>query len=99
MTQLVKFPRRSEWNNLLKRPSERHDDIKKVVENILAAVKNRGDEAIREYSRLYDGVALEQFEVAQEEWLSADAVAAELKAAISAAIKNIIAFHKAQRSE
>lgn len=99
MIQLVKFPPRSEWDTLLKRPVERQDDIKTAVKNILATVRNKGDEAIKEYSRLFDGIALERFEVTQEEWLSADTIAIELKNAINAAIKNITTFHKTQPSE
>jgi histidinol dehydrogenase len=67
------------------------------VADILKEVKERGDEAIRKFSLLFDKVSLADIEVSSEEIEAAIAfVDEELKAAIDQAKKNIELFHQNQ---
>ena len=59
-------------------------------------VRARGDDALREIGQRFDGVALESFEVADEEFAAAEAaVPAELKTAMRDAARRIERFHRA----
>jgi histidinol dehydrogenase len=80
------------------RRSERTDPGRRAqVEAVLAAVRERGDEALREYSERFDGVRLERFEVgADERARGADAVDATVRAAIDQAIERVTEFHRHQ---
>jgi histidinol dehydrogenase len=69
-----------------------------VVREILAAVRERGDGALREYSARFDGLAAEvALRVSREEMEAAwDATGEELKAAMRLAQANIRAFAEKQ---
>lgn len=59
-------------------------------------VRARGDDALREISQRFDGVAPESFEVADEEFVAAEAaVPADLKTAMRDAARRIERFHRA----
>lgn len=51
--------------------TEEKNDIAHVVSQIIAEVRQKGDEALREYSQRFDGAALEVMEVTSEEMQSA----------------------------
>ena len=69
-----------------------------VVREILAAVRERGDVALREYTARFDGLAAEQpLLVSREEMQSAwEATSEELKAAMRLAQANIRTFAEKQ---
>jgi histidinol dehydrogenase len=69
-----------------------------VVREILAAVRERGDDALRQYSARFDGLAAEVgLRVSREEMEAAwDATGEELKAAMRLAQANICAFAEKQ---
>lgn len=69
-----------------------------VVQEILAAVREHGDSAVREYSAKFDGLTSEQpLLVSREEMQAAwDATSEELKAAMRLAQANIRAFAEKQ---
>ena len=69
-----------------------------VVQEILAAVRERGDAAVREYSAKFDGLSDAQpLQVSREEMQAAwDATSEELKAAMRMAQANIRAFAEKQ---
>lgn len=72
-------------------------DQQEAVKAILADVKERGDQALREYTRKFDGVELEQFRVCVDEFAQADAeVSLEVKHALKEAAANIRDFHERQ---
>ena len=52
---------------LFDRPPQAEEDVDAAVAAILADVRTRGDEALREYTRRFDGADLERFEVTAEE--------------------------------
>ncbi|WP_400162370.1 histidinol dehydrogenase [Brevibacillus sp. TJ4] len=72
-------------------------DQQEAVKAILADVKERGDQALREYTRKFDGVELEQFRVCVDEFAQADAeVSLEVNHALKEAAANIRDFHERQ---
>ena len=52
---------------LFDRPPQAEEDVDAAVAAILADVRTWGDEALREYTRRFDGADLERFEVTAEE--------------------------------
>ncbi|WP_029036832.1 histidinol dehydrogenase [Salinimicrobium xinjiangense] len=93
-------PEKNEWFSLLKRPTQTVEDIEKVVEQIFGEVRDQGDEAVKKYSRLFDGNGSPNLEVSESELANAPLqVTDELKKAIDLAKENIRKFHTAQRTE
>ncbi|MDR2421105.1 MAG: histidinol dehydrogenase [Oscillospiraceae bacterium] len=73
-------------------------DVARVVAGIVADVRGRGDEALREYSLKFDGAAPEPPEVTRAEWDRAvDAVEPEILRIFERARGNIEAFHVSQK--
>ena len=67
-----------------------------TVTEIIADVRARGDVALRELTLRLDGVAMDEFEVAEAEFADADAtLTAALKMAIAEAASRIEGFHRA----
>ena len=81
---------------LLKRPVVDMKIIMPVVGQIMANVRNNGDEALREYSSKFDGVKIDDFNVTNVEdaW---NRVSNSVKNAMATAADNIRRFHEAQR--
>lgn len=72
-------------------------DIGTVVRDIIAAVRSRGDEALRELSQRFERAPREQLRVSDAEVDAACArLGDDIKGAIEAAIANIRSFHAAQ---
>lgn len=95
--QIIKHPKKNEWNRLLKRPALDAGSLEASVTNILHQVKASGDEALKRFSTIYDKVSVDELLVSKEEMMSAvDAVSTELKEAIAIAKKNIETFHQQQ---
>jgi histidinol dehydrogenase len=67
------------------------------VREIVREVRERGDSALLEFTRRFDGVALQAIEVTPAEFAAAEiALNAEQRAAIDRAIANVRRFHEAQ---
>lgn len=98
--QVIINPDRKEWPQLLQRPYTDNAPVLQAVTEVLAAVKTGGDNALRAFTKKFDGVDLAAFRVQDEDVAAAaQAVPAELKAAIQQAKKNIEAFHEKQLTE
>ncbi|WP_460218909.1 histidinol dehydrogenase [Psychroserpens sp. MEBiC05023] len=98
--QTIKNPKRSEWSELLKRPTQTVENIEQTVNEIFNDVQRRGDKAISKYTELFDGAQLESAIVSSEEIdMASQAVSDALKLAIQTAKQNIEIFHKAQKTE
>ncbi len=93
---IIKYPERKDWQQILKRPYADNKEVQGLVQRILDDVKATGDSALNKYTKLYDGLELANLLVNDEGWNAADNIDAELKAAIQQAIKNITTFHSAQ---
>jgi histidinol dehydrogenase len=83
---------------LLTRPAiNASDSISKAVADILAQVKQHGDEALKALSNKFDKIQIEQIKLTQEEIkTAANRVNPELKQAMQLAVANIEKFHQAQ---
>lgn len=69
-----------------------------TVREIIAAVREEGDAALRKYARKFDGVTVEELRVSAEEIQAAySKVDAEFLAALRIAAANIRAFHEKQK--
>ncbi|MDD2380552.1 MAG: histidinol dehydrogenase [Mariniphaga sp.] len=91
-------PGKSSWPQLLQRPETDVTGLFKSAQKILEKIKQRGDEAVREYTNRFDGVAMDNFQVTEAEFIDAEQqIAPELKAAIQLASANIEKFHAAQK--
>ncbi|MGL4504667.1 MAG: histidinol dehydrogenase, partial [Aeromonas sobria] len=84
--------------DVLTRPALNDEaDIGAVVKEIIAAVRSRGDEALRELSLRFERAPRERLRVSEAEIEAACArLDDEIKSAIEAAIANIRTFHAAQ---
>ena len=71
--------------------------VERAVAAIVADVRARGDDALRELTRRFDGVQLEAIEVPSEAGAAAlEALDPTIRAALEQAIDHIAAFHRAQ---
>jgi histidinol dehydrogenase len=92
----------SEYDDALKALSHRGDaDLERVepdVRAILAAVKARGDAAVREHTERFDGRSPEHLLVPEATWRAeAEKVPSEVREALSAAAARIRRYHEHQR--
>ena len=91
-------PSPSSWDAICQRPTADNSVVTERVKAILARVKEKGDQALRELSLEIEGRPLETIEVPSEEIERADEkVSLEVKLAIRKARENIWAFHQAQQ--
>lgn len=98
MLQIIKYPNQKDWSAFLKRPAMEVDTIEAKILPVLAAVKANGDSALRDYTKKFDGVIIEQLKVTEAEIEEAiSLVDEELKSALNIARINIEKFHIAQR--
>jgi sulfopropanediol 3-dehydrogenase len=71
--------------------------IEATVKEVLAAVRSRGDEALRDYSRLFDKVEIDRFEISMEQREAAVAnLDQQTQADTRFAIERVRAFAEAQ---
>lgn len=81
----------------LPRPAAPADGPIDAVREILAAVKARGDEALREFTQRFDGVELADTHVEPREFAAAlDRIDPAVRTALEAAAASITAYHEAQ---
>ena len=93
------YPKRENWEKLLRRPTQSLSDIRMVVQPIMDEVQNTGDKALKAYTTKFDGITLSDLAVSSEEIKSASSeVSDQLKKAIKVAHRNILQFHEAQKT-
>jgi histidinol dehydrogenase len=98
--QIYQYPGKEKWNEIVQRPFIDHTLLEKSVKKILEKVKEKGDKALRKYSKEFAGVKLKKFQVSEKELNEAEALlSSELKQAIQQAKQNIETFHAAQKEE
>lgn len=77
-------------------PLSRSDALRTSVQDIIAAVRTRGDAALRGYAAMHDNATIEDVEVSGSEFCAAAAALGPvLKRAIAEASARIEAFHRA----
>ncbi len=93
-------PAKSEWAEILKRPTQSVADIEETVNQIFEEIRSKGNLAISKYTELFDGIKLDELKVSKSEVEEARSkVSSKLKEAIDLAKKNIEKFHAAQKTE
>jgi len=95
--EVIAYPDTGEWKKLAQRPVFDREDLTNRVKDMLEDVRMNGDDAVLNYTRMYDFAHAGTLKV-QEAALkaSAEIVSEALKAAIETAIENIRSFHAAQ---
>ncbi len=97
---VIRYPKESEWSDIVKRPVADLETLRQTVGNILQAVKEGGDKAVMAYEEQFDKARLLSLRVTPEEEAEACAlVDDDLKEAMTLAKENIETFHAAQRFE
>lgn len=98
--QVYRYPDKSQWNEIIQRPSSNNLLLEKKVKKILEKVKQQGDKAIKKYSKEFDEVNLKKSLISEKELKQADPlIRDDLKQAIQQAKENIEIFHSAQKEE
>ena len=94
---VINYPERNEWQNILARPVQNLEEIEARVAPILADVKQNGDDAIRRLALQFDNVSLDSLLFSEEALEKAESRLDDaLKSAIQQAYANIYAFHERQ---
>lgn len=99
--EIISYPQREQWAKLSTRAlADRANEVTAIVAGIIAEVRTRGDEALKEYEQRFTGASLDSLIVSEAEIAEAEAlITDELKQAIGIARNNIFSFHKAQATE
>ena len=90
-------PSQESWKAILQRPTFDASALQEKVAAVLNEVKLNGDQALKKYTALFDGVELNELAVSPDELVNAvQSLPAALKQAIAVAAANIKAFHENQ---
>ncbi|MBY0503032.1 MAG: histidinol dehydrogenase [Bryobacteraceae bacterium] len=94
---MIRILEAKQAGKLMERKAARFGEAEAIVRPILEAVRRRGDKALLEYGRQFDGLTRRSVVVPVAELKAAEsAVAPQFKSAVRAAAKNIRAFAKLQ---
>jgi len=95
--QVIKYPKREDWNQILSRPENSVEEMAELVNQVFEQVKKEGDNALLKYTSLYDGAEIDSVEVSIEEIEASERlVSQELKNALTVAANNIEKYHSTQ---
>lgn len=95
--QIFRYPDRSQWPELLKRPVFDSASLEEKIRPILEDVRRNGDKALRKYTQLFDKADIKNFAVSEmESYFALNQVSAALFDAIKVAAANITHFHRRQ---
>ncbi len=96
--KIYKYPSRLQWTEIVARPRLNLTQLNETVSNVLSDIRQRGDEAVREYELKFDKAQLTTLAVSEQEIDEAEQqVSNELRDAIILAHHNIKVFHISQR--
>lgn len=98
--KIIENPKVESWEALLKRPTPDYASLENDVKSIFQDIKVHGDSSVLKYTKLFDGIDLEDMKVNPKDVENAsEAITPELKTSIDVAYDNIYKFHKAQQQE
>jgi histidinol dehydrogenase len=98
MIDIIQYPDKNQWADLLSRPLLDYNQGEATVKEIIKTVRNQGDAALKHYAEKFDKVVLGNLKVSEEEIEAAGSqVSEELKQAINQAKENISLFHASQK--
>ena len=96
----ILYPKRNQWSQILKRPTQTVKEIEATVNEVFNDVQINGDNALKKYTKQFDKVSMSSFLVTRDEIkMAVQSVSNELKEAIQMAAGNIEKFHSAQKTE
>ncbi len=96
--KIYRYPAQAQWADIIARPRLDLSQLNATVASVLADVKKRGDEAVKEYEAKFDKAALSSLTVTEQEMDEAEnMISNDLKDAIILAHHNIKVFHISQR--
>lgn len=94
---IIKYPARSEYAAICQRPHLDVTQLNQIVAGVLDDVRERGDEAVKDYEEKFDHVRLDTLAVTDAEIEEAyNTIDKELLDAITLAHSNIQKFHESQ---
>ncbi|MGB2702286.1 MAG: histidinol dehydrogenase, partial [Chitinophagaceae bacterium] len=100
MMKMYSYPDKKIWPEIIKRPVADNSSLEKSVKKILKRVREKGDKAVRKFTRQFDEVKLKISAVTSEEIFAAESLLSDaLKQAIQQAKINIERFHSSQKEE
>ena len=95
--KIYNLPDRSKWAEITARPTFDNSQLRGLVSDLLAQIKEGGDAVLKELEEKFDHCKLETLEVQPNEFDEALLdIPSELAEAINNAYKNIAAFHESQ---
>ncbi|MEM4389968.1 MAG: histidinol dehydrogenase [Candidatus Micrarchaeia archaeon] len=95
--KIITFAEPEAVRALLERRTRESKAVEKKVAAILKGVRERGDEALRKYTRAFDSVDVPELEVSDEEVRAAEKQAGELTAALRRMKRNLEMVARAQK--
>jgi histidinol dehydrogenase len=100
MIKQIKHPTKEDWPQIVKRPVFENVSLEKAVKKILEKVKDKGDKAVKKFTKEFDGVKFKKIAVSEKEIKAAESLLSpELITAIQTARSNIEKFHRSQLEE
>jgi histidinol dehydrogenase len=98
MIKIIKYPEKSMWTELLKRPIMDNAALEDTVNAVIDEVAINGDKALKKFTQRFDKVEIETMQVSDAEFEAAEKnISENLKVAIQLAKSNIEKFHIAQK--
>ena len=98
--ELIKYPNKETWKDILKRPAIDTTSLEATVQSVLSDIKTNRQSAVNKYTLQFDKVTISNVLVSDSEFIEAEKqISKELKQAIQLAKKNIETFHSAQKEE
>lgn len=95
--QISKYPQKNEWSELIKRPILKKEKLSEIIVDIFNQVEKKGEQALLEFNKKFDGTEVKNIRVSKEEIENAEQLLSrELKNAIHQAKENITQFHASQ---
>ncbi|WP_186992357.1 histidinol dehydrogenase [Constantimarinum furrinae] len=97
---IIMEPEKAIWESIVSRPEYAVKDLDDLVNDMFSEIQKRGDDAVRNYTALFDGISVKEIQVTEAEIQNAvSQVPDKLKQAIQQAKMNIESFHSAQLSK
>ncbi len=96
---IYKYPERSEWADIVKRPTFDNSQLRDLVSGLLNDIRNGGDAVLRQLEEKFDHCTLQNLKVSEQEFDEAvSLIDSSLASAIQQAAANIRRFHESQHS-
>ena len=65
--QVIEYPKREEWAQLIQRPALEQLSLEKKVRKLLLKVKEGGDKAVKKMTKEFDGIKIKNLLVSEKE--------------------------------